>query len=265
LSDKRQIAKSPFLATFAETRTARLFDLTLTDNLDDQQGPAFPGYERTAIATMPRTAGSLLLRLTNHPLARKAWSDRQLNLFVAEANCPIPTNALQIRVNDFDHINRFEQTTSWLTRDGFISFASEHCARPDCYIFTVADADGPLLGYALAEANALQSDFGEVDQSVRWRKLTATMYGGFVHPQARGRRIHDVLRAARINFLIGERGMRWVVGAVEADNSSAMQSTRKAGYFRMVATLRTRYRLGIPSRSVTVIDKTFDAEFVDAE
>jgi len=29
--------------------------------------------------------------------------------------------------------------------------------------------------------------------------------------------------------------------------------------------LQTRYRLGIPSRSVTVIDKTFDADFVDAE
>jgi hypothetical protein len=90
------------------------------------------------------------------------------------------------------------------------------------------------------------------------------MYGGFVHPHARGRGVHDILRAARINFLIGERGMRWVVGAVEADNSSAMQSTRKASYFRRVATLRTRYRFGFPTRSVTVVDRTFDAEFLDA-
>ena len=205
---------------------------------------------------------SLIRKIRRQPLVRKIWSDRRLHLLVTDATCSAPATTLEIGINNFQHLSRFEQTTSWLTRDVFLSLSRRHCERRDCYIFTVADAHGPLLGYGMAEANAIQSRYTEVDQRVRWPKGTATLFSDFVHPEARGRGIHSVLQAARINFLIREAGMRWIVSAVEADNLSAMRSARKTS-FRFAATLETRFRLGFHLCAVSVIDPTFDAQFLD--
>lgn len=204
---------------------------------------------------------SFLVKLKKQPLVRKAWSDKELNLFYADHVCTAPATRLKVGINDFEHIRRFEQTASWLTRDSFLSFAKDNCDQPNRYILTVADADGPLLGYSLAEADSVQSDFGAVEQCVRWPRGTATLFGSYVHPRARGHGIHNILRIARINFMIGELGMSWAVGAVEGDNLSAMRSALKASYFKMFATLRTRYRLGFAKRSVQVIDNAFKAEY----
>jgi len=212
-------------------------------------------------SSLPRRE-TFIWRLKRQPLFRKGWSTRQLHLLVVDAPCSAPAAALEVGINNFQHLDRFEQTTSWLTRDAFLSFARRHCERRDCYIFTVVDARGPLLGYGLAQANAIESRFSEVDQRVRWPQRTATLFTDFIHPAARGRGLHSVLQAARINFLFRETGMRWIVSAVEADNFPAMQSSRKTG-FRLAATLETRFRLGLRRCSASVVDPTFNAQFLD--
>lgn len=207
---------------------------------------------------------SYIFKLKRQPFVRKLWSNRQLYLRVADAVCTVPTTTLEVRINDFQHLSRFEQTTSWLTRDDFLSLSRKHCEQGDCYILTIADTQGPLLGYGMAQANASESHFSEVDQRVRWPDRTGTMFSGFVHPSARGRGIHSVLHVARINFLIRECGMRWAVGAVEADNISAMQSSKKTTNFRLAAILETRFRLGFPQRAAFPMDPSFHAQFLDA-
>lgn len=205
-----------------------------------------------------------IFKLKRQPFVRKLWSNRQLYLRVADTVCTVPTTTLEVGINDFRHLSRFEQTTSWLTRDDFLALSRKHCEQRDCFILTVVDAQGPLLGYGMAQANAVESRFSEVEQRVSWPGGTGTMFSGFVHPSARGRGIHSMLHLARIRFLIRECGMRWAVGAVEADNVSAMHSSQKTTNFRLAAILETRFRLGVPLRAVSVIDPTFDAQFLDA-
>ena len=212
---------------------------------------------------VPRHA-SFIWKLRRQPFVRTLWSNRQLCLRVADTVCAAPATTLEFGINDLQHLSRFEQTTSWLTRDDFLSLSRKHCEQRDCYIITVVDAQGPLLGYGMAQANAVESHFSEVDQRVRWPDRTGTMFSGFVHPSARGCGIHSMLHVARINFLICECGMRWAVGAVEADNVSAMHSSQKTTNFRLAAILETRFRLGFPLRAATAIDPTFDAQFLDA-
>jgi len=209
-----------------------------------------------------RRHDSFIRKLRRQRLLRKLWSSRHLQLRVADAACPVPATTLEIGINNFQHLSRFEQSTSWLTRENFLSLSRKHCEQRDCYVVTVVEAQSPLLGYGMAQANDVESRFSEVDQRVRWPKSTGTMFTGFVHPKARGRGIHSVLLVARINLLIRECGMRWAVCAVDADNVAAMQSLRKTT--RLAAVLETRFRLGFPRRAVSVIDPTFDAQFLDA-
>jgi ribosomal protein S18 acetylase RimI-like enzyme len=207
---------------------------------------------------------SFIFKLKRQPFVRKLWSSRQLYLRVADTALTIPATTLEVGINDFQHLSRFEQTTSWLTREDFLSRSRKHCEQRDCYIFSVVDAKGPLLGYGMAQANAVESRFSEVEQRVRWPRGTGTMFSGFVHPSARGRGIHSMLHVTRISFLIRDCKMHWAVGAVEADNVSAMHSSQKTPNFRLAAILETRFRVGFPLRAVTAIDPTFDAQFLDA-
>ena len=209
-----------------------------------------------------RRHDSFIRKLRRQPLLRKLWSSHQLQLRVADAACPVPATTLEIGIDNFQHLSRFEQTTSWLTRENFLSLSRKHCEQQDCYIVTVVDAEGPLLGYGMAQANAVESRFLEVDQRVQWSEGTGTMFTGFVHPAARGRGIHTVLLVARINLLIRDCGMRWAVCAADADNFAAIRSLRRTT--RLAAILQTRFRLGYPLRAVSVVDPTFKAHFLDA-
>lgn len=202
-------------------------------------------------------------KIARQPAVVRLWSNRALHLFAADTPGDGAPADLDIRVNDMNHVRRFEQTVPWQTHEDFVSAAERRIAEARTLLFTVAAADGPLLGYSLAHPNAEDTTYTHVDQRVFWPERTATLYGGYVHPMARGQGLHTALQQARIHHLITNLGMRWVVSGVVSTNLAALASARKSG-LRPVARLRTRRRLGMARMSAERIDPAFDARFVDA-
>jgi L-amino acid N-acyltransferase YncA len=205
----------------------------------------------------------ILSKIARQPAVVRLWSDHALHLFAADTPGIGAPADLDVRVNDMNHVRRFEQTVSWQTREDFIAAAERRLAEGKTLLFTVAAADGPLLGYGLAHPNAEETTYTHVGQRVLWPERTATLYGGYVHPMARGHGLHTALQRARIRYLIADLGMRWTVSGVVSTNLAALASARKAGV-RPVALLHTRRRLGMARMTAERIDPAFDARFVDA-
>lgn len=203
----------------------------------------------------------ILWKVRQQPIAVRLWSNRMLHL-LGSSDVPETDQTLDIRINDFGHIERFEQTVSWLSRQTFIEENRRRIAE-GTLVFTLADDEGPLLAYGFAHRDTPQSVFPYVNQRVVWPPATGTIYGGFVHPSARGRGLHGSLQTARIAHLVGECGMKHVVSGVTGDNASAMASAQKAG-LQPIADLCTRYRLGKPTKSVVRHRHDFNAGYPDA-
>nr|ART36151.1 B351 [uncultured bacterium] len=205
----------------------------------------------------------VLAKIVRQPAVVRLWSDHILHLFAADTPGAGAPADLDIRINDMAHVERFEQTVPWQTREDFIANARRRIEEGTPLLFTVAHAEGPLLGYGLAQPNATDTLYTHVGQRVVWPERTATMYGGYIHPMARGRGLHAALQAARIHHLIGTLGMRWVVSAVVSDNTAALASAGKTNA-RPVALLRTRRRFGLATMTAERLDPAFGAQFVDA-
>lgn len=206
----------------------------------------------------------ILSKIARQPVVVRLWSDRALHLFAADTPGPGAPAGMDVRVNDMNHVRRFEQTVPWQTREAFIASAERRIAGGTTLLFTVAADDGPLLGYGLAHPNAEDTTYTHVGQRIVWPEKTATLYGGYVHPMARGRGLHTALQMARIHYLIAALGMRWVVSGVVSTNAPALASARKSG-LRPVALLRTRRRLGMARMSAERLDPAFGARFMDTE
>jgi L-amino acid N-acyltransferase YncA len=207
---------------------------------------------------------SIISKILRQPAIVRLWSDHALHMFASDTPGTGAPAEFDIRINDMSHVRRFEQTVPWQTREDFISAAERRIAEGKTLLFTVAAADGPLLGYGLAHPNAEDTLYTHVGQRVLWPERTATLYGGYVHPMARGHGLHTALQRARIRYLIADLGMRWTVSAVVSTNAAALASARKSGA-RLVAVLHTRRRLGMARMTAERIDPAFDARFVDAQ
>jgi L-amino acid N-acyltransferase YncA len=203
---------------------------------------------------------SFVAKLKKQPAIVRLWSDRALTIFAADTAPEAPN--LDIRINDIGQIRQFEQTVSWLTRDAFIAGAERRIAAGNL-VFTYAEQAGPLLGYGYAQPNARETTYTHVDQRVIWPERTAAIFGGFVHPSARGRALHAALQFARVRHLILDLGMRWVASGVASDNAAALASAAKTD-LRPVALLTTRRRFGSADRHAVRYEAAFTAQFPDA-
>lgn len=207
-------------------------------------------------------ADALMSKLGRQPAVARIWSNRALTIYATSSAGTPPLPDFDIRINDLDHIDRFEQTVSWLSRDEFVSAARKRIAGGGL-VFTCADRAGPLLGYGYAHPDANETTYTHVGQRVIWPAHTGTIHGGFVHPSARGRAMHAALQAARVHHLVSTCGMRWVVSGVASDNAAALASVAKTE-LRPVARLSTQRRLGQVDMQAERIDPAFDAVFPDA-
>ena len=205
---------------------------------------------------------ALMAKIRKQPAVAGLWSVRSLVLYATDAAGSAPPAGVDIRIDDQNHIDRFEQTVGWQTREHFLR-AFERRRAAGTLTFTIAGGDGPLLAYGFAHPNADEATYSHVDQRVLFPAGTATIYGGFVHPAARGRALHAVLQAARINHLIGTLDMRWVVSGVARDNAAAQASVGKTN-LRPVATLTTRRRIYQTERHAVLHNPAFAARFPDA-
>lgn len=191
---------------------------------------------------------SVLAKLRQQPLAVKVWTDRLLHVYCGDRIGEAPATDLDMRINDMSHVERFERTEGWHSRDEFIAECRRRIETPDMYVVTIADRTGPLLGYVYAQANARDSYFPYVDRRLHWPKGTATTYGAYVHPSARGRRLNRMLGVKRNELLFGELGMRWLASAIKSDNAASIKSSTR-GPSRIVADVGLSYRFGRETKS----------------
>lgn len=205
----------------------------------------------------------ILAKVQRQSAIVRLWSDRTMHLFISNSTFEETPEGHEVRINDLAHIERFEQTETWLPRADFIAQCRSRIETPDLFVITIAAETGLLLGYTLAQANAHDSYFPYVGQRILWPARTATAYGTYVHPLVRGRGLNGALRGARNRFLLGKKGMESVVGAIHSDNRASLRSTAK-GLGQPIADLRTQFRFGIATRTVTRHDAGQDFNFTIA-
>ncbi len=202
----------------------------------------------------------IIAKILYQPAIVRLWSDRTLHLLGTDV-APTMTSSLDIRINDRAHLERFEQVNSWQPRKAFLADCNTYVEN-GILIFTIADKTGPLLGYGLADPNSRESFYPYVQQRIVWPEMTGVIYGGFVHPSARGQQMHAALQNARIHHMIRNLGIRQVVSAVESDNQAAIRSARKTP-LRPIADLRTRHRFGKAYKTAVQHDDTIALSFDD--
>ncbi len=74
---------------------------------------------------------SLTARLRNTPVARWIHSDQQLVIFrIVRPTDPVPANTVgPVHRDDWSHLEKFEATERWLTRDAFLAPLPSGCRR----------------------------------------------------------------------------------------------------------------------------------------
>lgn len=200
--------------------------------------------------------------IAKQPPAVRLWSDRRLTLFGIEKAASPPRPDIPIRLNHWPDLEAFEQTVSWLGRDSFLRSQKERIEKGG-RVYTYVE-EGKLLFYGYATVNSSQSRYPYVDQVVHFPLGTALIYGGFVHPAARGRRIHLAAQQFRMADLFSLPDIRWVFSAVEDTNPSAYRSAQRA---RLVphAELRTTRRFGKVHKRATRLPHSAPLRFTVGE
>lgn len=172
---------------------------------------------------------SLTARLRNTTLARWIHSDRQLVIFriVRPAEPARPDPAGPVHRDDWSHLEKFEVTEHWLTRDTFLATAAERLSQGE-HVYTIADAER-LLSYGWLVPRQEASWLPAVGQELRYPPGAAVMYNAYTHPAARGRGYNGLVTQARIADAFIEFGAQAVYTAIEPNNLPANRAKDGSG------------------------------------
>lgn len=186
---------------------------------------------------------SLRERLRGTRTARWVYSHHRLVIFRISRPTRLPEADFAGRVSrdDWSHLERFEVTEHWLTREEFLATAAERLSRGE-HVYSIADGDR-LLSFGwlvpLQEASWLPA----VEQELRYPPGAAVMYNAYTHPAARGRGYNGLLTQARIADAFREFGAQAVFTAIEPRNRAALQAKHGSGMSPWME-LRCTRRLG---------------------
>ena len=207
------------------------------------------------------TAG--MTRLANwvrkQPAMVRAWSTHRLHLFAIDREAGARFGSeLPFRRNHWPDLVLFEPTERWLTREGFIASAKERLEAGED-VYTLVE-DGRLVAYGWLKRDNRSSRYAYVDQTVSFAPGSAVIYNGFVHPAARGRRLHQECQRFRIGDLFADGAARYVYSAVEEPNHAARKSAERTG-LRPQAVLETRMRFGRAHKSAVRLPGAYPIGF----
>jgi len=191
---------------------------------------------------------SLRERVRSTRIARWTYSDHRLVIFRIDRPPSLAKADFGggVRRDDWSHLERFEVTEHWLTREEFLGTAARRLSHGE-HVYSIAD-DRRLLSYGwlvpLQEASWLPA----VEQELRYPPGAAVMYNAYTHPAARGRGYNGLLTQARIADAFGEFGAQAVFTAIEPRNRAAIQAKHGSGMSPWME-LRCTRRLGRVVRS----------------
>jgi len=172
---------------------------------------------------------SLTARLRNTPVARWIHSDRQLVIFrIVRPTDLVPATPVgAVHRDDWSHLEKFEVTEHWLTRDTFLDTAAERLSQGE-HVYTIADADR-LLSYGWLVPRQEASWLPAVEQELRYPPGAAVMYNAYTHPAARGLGYNGLVTRARIADAFLEFGAQVVYTAIEPHNLAATRAKDGSG------------------------------------
>jgi len=172
---------------------------------------------------------SLTARLRNTAVARWIHSDRQLVVLriVLPSEPARPDAAGPVNRDDWSHLEKFEVTEHWLTREAFLATAAERLSQGE-HVYTIADADR-LLSYGWLVPRQEASWLPAVEQELRYPPGAAVMYNAYTHPAARGRGYNGLVTRARIADAFLEFGAKAVYTAIEPRNLAATRAKDGSG------------------------------------
>jgi RimJ/RimL family protein N-acetyltransferase len=172
---------------------------------------------------------SFTARLRNTPVARWIHSDRQLVVFrIVRPTDPVPVIPVgAVHRDDWSHLEKFEVTEHWLTREAFLGTAAERLSQGE-HVYTIADAER-LLSYGWLVPRQEASWLPAVEQELRYPPGAAVMYNACTHPSARGRGYNGLVTKARIADAFLEFGAQAVYTAIEPQNRAANRAKDGSG------------------------------------
>lgn len=172
---------------------------------------------------------SLTARLRNTAVARWIHSDRQLVVFrIVRPTDPARANTVgSVRRDDWSHLEKFEVTERWLTREAFLGTAAERLSQGE-HVYTIADAER-LLSYGWLVPQQEASWLSAVEQELSYPPGAAVMYNAYTHPAARGRGYNGLVTEARIADAFLEFSAQAVYTAIEPHNLAATRAKDGSG------------------------------------
>jgi len=172
---------------------------------------------------------SLTARLRNTAIARWIDSDRQLVVLriVLPSDPARPDAGGAVHRDDWSHLEKFEATERWLTREAFLGTAAERLSQGE-HVYTIADAER-LLSYGWLVPQQEASWLPAVEQELRYPSGAAVMYNAYTHPAARGRGYNGLVTKARISDAFLEFGAQAVYTAIEPHNFAANRAKDGSG------------------------------------
>lgn len=214
---------------------------------------------RSAAERAARERPTLLDWVRKQPPVVRAWSTRRLHLFAIDRERGAGLGSrLPFRRNHWPDLVLFEPTERWLTRETFIATAQARLEAGED-VYTLVE-DGRLIAYGWLKRDVGRTHYPYIDQRVDFASGAAVIYNGFVHPAARGRRLHRECQHFRIGDLFADPTARYVYSAVEAPNRAAQISAERAGLIRQ-AILETRRRFGRATKSADRLPGAFPIGF----
>jgi RimJ/RimL family protein N-acetyltransferase len=191
---------------------------------------------------MPALIRRLKTVVVKHPLSRWLWRDDRLCVVRAgpESLALLPDTP-EVVMDSWAHMELFEQTESWLSRDQFLNMARRRLER-GLHVFSIVDG-GVLASFVWLEPNRATATYSEVGQELALPDKSCTSFHGYTHPKARGKKYYTKCKVACMRWAFTEGGCQHLFTAIDPSNHVSLHVAKKLG-FEVYARLYRRTRFG---------------------
>lgn len=189
--------------------------------------------------------------VTANPVSRWIWRDDALLVVRAGPEAvrdQVPRT--EVKINCWDHVELFEQTERWLTKDAFIRMAR---SRFDAgtYFFSIVD-EGVLACSTWMQPHRDHVHFTEVDQGIDFPPRSAAGFNAYANPRFRGRGHYHSCRIASLRWAFEQNGNEHVFAAIDPKNTVSLHVNTKVG-FQPYALLTREIRFGRERKTAELI------------
>ncbi len=199
----------------------------------------------------PRAVRNTTAALRRAPAAigrrfrRWAYEHREFRVYYYEVErIAALTSEVAMKRDDIDDLLRFEATSPWLSRAGFMARALRQLENGS-HVYTSATDDrlAHLAHYGWLNERESEARFTEVDATFTYPPNSAVLFDFYTHPQARGRGLYQRAIRQMLKDAAAVPGTERVYISVMANNGPSRHVIEKLG-FVYDCSLHRRCRFG---------------------